>query len=85
VPDDRETLHIESWSWTLEKLGQQIVLTVVCGSVGLYERTLVLTPEEAGMWEQGGAAALAPLVEAIRNDVTGAAFGSRYLTDDVDG
>ena len=84
MPDDRETLHNESWSWTLERTPRGVVLSVVCGPVGLYERTIALTADEVQMWQDGGPAALEPLVEAIRNDVTGAAFGSRYLTDDVE-
>ncbi len=81
MPQQRITLHDETWSWTLESLGEQFVLTVVCGTVGLYNRTLVLSPVESERWEQGGPAALKPLVEAIRNDVTGAAFGDRYRRD----
>jgi hypothetical protein len=52
---------------------------VVCGTVGLYERSLMLTPDEVSTWEQAGPAGLEPLVEAIRNDVTDTVFGHRYL------
>lgn len=51
---------------------------MVCGTVGLYERTIVLNPHEAQMWDAGGAAALEPLVEAIRNDTAGDNFAGRY-------
>ena len=77
MPDER--LHTESWSWTLDRTADGLRLSVVCGTVGLYERDILLTPDEAGMWERNGPAGLEPLVEAIRNDVKGTAFVDRYL------
>ena len=74
-----ERLHVETWSWTLDRTDDGLLLSVVCGTVGLYERSLLLTPEEVSTWGQSGPAGLEPLVEAIRNDVTGAMFGDRYL------
>lgn len=79
MPDDRETLHIEAWSWTLERTPRGVVLSVVCGTVGLYERTIALTADEVQMWQDGGPAALEPLVEVIRNDVSGETLAGRYL------
>lgn len=73
-----ETLHQENWSWMLSRTEGGLLLDVVCGTVGLYERSVLLTPEEIELWESRGASGLEPLVEAIRNDVTGAAFGDRY-------
>lgn len=78
---ERVTLHIESWSWTLEQIKQGLLLSVVCGTVGLYERSVLLTAPEVESWTDGGPAALEPLVEAIRNDVTGEDFAGRYRTD----
>lgn len=49
----------------------------MCGTVGLYERDILLTPEAAALWERSGPAGLEPLVEAIRNDVK-TAFEGRY-------
>lgn len=72
------TLHVEPWSWSLEHTAQGFLLSVVCGTVGLYERTIVLKPHEVQMWDGGGAAALEPLVEAIRNDTAGDDFAGRY-------
>jgi len=80
VPE-RVTLHIESWSWTLEKIEQGLLLSVMCGTVGLYERSVLLTASEVQLWTDGGSAGLEPLVEAIRNDVTGEDFAGRYRTD----
>lgn len=74
------TLHDESWSWTLERIPEGLLLTVLCGSVGLYERSLMLEPDEVRLWEHGGPAALEPLVEGMRNDSRGNRFGERYLS-----
>jgi len=57
------------------------VLDVLCGTVGIYNRTVVLEPHEVAMWEDGGPAGLEPLVEAIRNDITGEEFGARNRPD----
>ncbi len=81
---DRVNLHTETWSWMLDEIPEGLVLSVVCGTVGLYERSLLLTPSEIETWRNGGSAALEPLVEAIRNDVTGARFGGRSRPDLAD-
>ena len=81
---DRVNLHTETWSWMLDEIPEGLVLSVVCGTVGLYERSLLLEPCEIETWRNGGPAALEPLVEAIRNDVTGAQFGDRYRPDLAD-
>lgn len=77
MPEER--LHTETWSWTLDRTEAGPLLSVVCGTVGLYERSILLTPEEFTIWENDGPAGLEPLVEAIRNDVTGTGFAGRYL------
>jgi hypothetical protein len=74
-----ERLHTETWSWTLDRTDAGLLLSVVCGTVGLYERSVLLTPGEVNDWEDAGPAGLEPLVEAIRNDVTGTTFAGRYL------
>ena len=74
-------LHDETWSWTLDQMPEGLVLTVVCGTVGLYEKAILLEPDEVEGWQDGGPAALEPLVEAIRNDVTGAKFADRDRPD----
>lgn len=77
----RVTLHDETWSWRLNQTPAGLVLDVLCGTVGVYNRTIVLEPHEVQMWEDGGAAGLEPLVEAVRNDVTGEQFGARHRPD----
>jgi len=82
VPDEElheEALHEETWSWTLYRTAEGLLLIVVCGSVGIYERSLLLTDDEAARWERCGPAGLEPMVEAVRNDVTGARYGERYI------
>jgi len=79
VKQGRTTLHDERWSWTLEQMTEDLILTVVCGTVGLYERTVVLEPSEIDSWRKNGSAGLEPLVEAIRTDATGTRFAHRYL------
>ena len=74
-------LHVEPWSWTLEQAAPGLVLSVVCGTVGLYERAIVLSRDEVKIWKDGGPAALEPLVEKIRNDVTGSDLADRYRPD----
>ena len=77
----RVPLHEEQWSWRLDRIPEGLVLDVLCGTVGIYNRTILLEPHEVRMWEDGGPAALETLVEAIRNDVTGAEFGTRNRPD----
>ena len=75
-----EKLHDETWSWTLWRTEDDLLLLdVVCGTVGIYERSLLLTPAEADRWERSGPAGLEPFIKEIRNDVTGTRFGERYL------
>ena len=78
---DRVTLHDETWSWRLDQTAEGLVLGVLCGTVGVYNRTVVLQPHEAEMWEKGGPVGLEPLVEAIRNDVANTEFAARDRPD----
>lgn len=42
------------WSWQLFQDGAEYYLSVVCGSVGLYTRDILLTPSEAAQYNQAG-------------------------------
>lgn len=77
----RRRLHDEPWSWTLDETDEGLVLTVLCGTVGVYEVAVVLDPAEAAAWERHGAAGLGPLAEAIRYDGTGKRFAARSRPD----
>lgn len=81
MSQDRVELHAEPWSWTLDQMPEGLLLSVMCGTVGVYERAIMLKSDEVDAWCGGGPPALASLVEAIRNDVTGAVFAERYRPD----
>ncbi|HNA51360.1 MAG TPA: hypothetical protein PKM33_13075 [Mycobacterium sp.] len=78
---DRITLHDETWSWRLDQTAEGLVLDVLCGTVGIYNRTIVLEPHEVELWQESGPAGLAALVEAIRDDVGGTEFAHRDRAD----
>lgn len=78
----RRKLHEEPWSWTLEEIDEGLLMTVVCGTVGLYEKAVLLEPDEVAAWTQDGPAGLEPLAEAIRYHApTGAGFSQRWRPD----
>ncbi|MFN8073191.1 MAG: hypothetical protein U0R66_15500 [Mycobacterium sp.] len=77
----RRRLHDEAWSWTLEEIDEGLVLTVLCGTVGLYERAVLLEPDEVAAWQRDGPAGLEPLAEAIRYNALGEGFNRRWRPD----
>lgn len=82
----RRKLHDEPWSWTLEEIDEGLLLTVLCGTVGLYEKAVLLEPEEIAAWKRNGAAGLEPVAEAIRyNAPTGTGFNHRWRPDLIPG
>ncbi len=78
---NRVTLHDQPWSWTLDSTAEGLILTVMCGTVGLYERSVLLEPEEIRAWQESGPAGLESLVEAIRYDGDGTSLAHRYRPD----
>lgn len=78
---DRRVLHQEPWSWTLAETRDGLVLVVLCGTVGLYERAVLLEPAEVEAWRRDGPAGLEPLAEAIRYNATGETFAHRWRPD----
>lgn len=56
----------EAWSWTLYKDADSLILSVLCGSVGLYSVEFPLTPEEAARFDSDGKVFIAALAEAVR-------------------
>jgi hypothetical protein len=81
VPTKRVRLHHEPWSWTLEQVADSFVLMVLCGSVGLDERALVLKPDEIDAWHRAGPEDLRSLVATVQLDGTGTRFADRYRPD----
>ena len=65
------------WDYDLYQEGDRILLTVVCGTVGIFEITVELTPAERALWEANGADGLSSLVQAIRDNP--AAFQARAV------
>lgn len=61
-----EKLEQEAWSYALFEDGEALILTVVCGTIGVYERTLVLTDEEAASYRARGREVVARLADEIR-------------------
>lgn len=58
----------ESWSWILYEDGDRRILSVLVGTVALFDVNVELLPKERAAWEQQGAAGLAPLIQAIQWD-----------------
>lgn len=85
MPKGRVTLHTEPWSWTLEQIDEGLLLTVCCGTVGIYERAVLLEPDEVAAWDQHGPAGLVPLAEEIRYDSTDPRFAARSRPDLIAG
>lgn len=82
----RRKLHEEPWSWTLEEIDEGLLLTVLCGTVGLYEKAVLLEPDEIAAWNQHGPAGLESLAEAIRyNAPTGTGLRHRWRPDLIAG
>lgn len=69
----------QTWSWLLLSDGQHWWLSVVCGSVGLFERNIELDAVESLLWTQGGEAALRRFARRIQADP--AAWSTRHLPD----
>ena len=68
----------EPWSYDLIETGPgELDLVVVCGSVGLYEVVMRLTPAEHDAWLAEGAPFVRTVVEDIRNNHPGGRFGER--------
>ena len=64
-----EVLADSPWDFTLYREGGDVlVLSVVCGTVGVFELDFELGPTERARWEAEGIDALLPLAEAIRDD-----------------
>jgi hypothetical protein len=56
----------EAWAWRLlESHSQELWLSVVCGTVGLYEINLQLSFEERNRYMESGIAAIAALAADI--------------------
>jgi len=63
-----EQLADRTWSWTLFRRDDgSLSLLVVCGSVGIYEIEVALTPAQAEAWQADGEAVLEEIAREVRN------------------
>jgi hypothetical protein len=58
-------LASDPWHFILWEHDGRLYLDVLCGTVGLYETVLELTPAERAAWESGGIDALRALATQV--------------------
>ena len=64
-----DTIESEHWSWALLKDKDSVFyLSVVCGSVGLYEINFKLTKGEVRLYKAGGTKYLKSLAQEVNNN-----------------
>ena len=61
-----EKLAEENWSWILYADGEGLLLSVLVGTVALYEVNIRLDATQSAAWRDRGAQALAPLIRNIQ-------------------
>lgn len=61
-------LDEEHWAWMLYADEKQLYLSVLCGTVGLYEVNLRLTESEKTAYQRDGRAYLEQLARQVAND-----------------
>lgn len=69
----------ETWSWMLLAEGEALYLSVVCGTVGIFEIAVRLEAGESGSYAAEGRAFLETLAAAIR--FRPSAFRARDIRD----
>ena len=60
-------LEQEKWSWSLYKQDDELILSVVCGSVGIYEQAMALNKQEIMAYKSGGSSYLSELANRVRS------------------
>ncbi|KZY35119.1 hypothetical protein A3749_24805 [Oleiphilus sp. HI0078] len=63
-----EKVEIENWSWTLLRHNENFILSVVCGSVGIYTVEVVLSKAEIDHYKAKGVAFIKQLASNIRSN-----------------
>lgn len=61
-----EVLDERPWSWMLFSDGGHLLLSVMCGGVGVYEVNFELTVDEATNYRESGSAYVDQLAGAVR-------------------
>jgi hypothetical protein len=67
----------KEWFYTLELLSEQYILSIVCGSIGIYDVKIQLNSEEIKQFNDKGEVFIEQLAEAVRFSPT--LFKTRYL------
>lgn len=60
-----QVLAEETWDWMLLREDARYFLSVVCGSVGIYERNLELDPQEVEQYQRQGNSFLKELARQV--------------------
>lgn len=68
-----------SWCWMLFQDNEDFILSVLCGSVGIYTRDILLSEAEVASYHQDGITAIEKLAEQVRNHPE--AYQPRHLQD----
>ena len=78
-----EVIAEKSWGWMLFADGERLLLSVVCGGVGVYEVVFELMADEVVLFERTGSTYLEELAGAVRS--MPAAFEARRLSNVLTG
>jgi len=62
-----EQIDSERWSWCLYQHKEDYILSVVCGSVGIYSQEILLTKSEVVLFNSNGVQVIKELVEQVRS------------------
>ena len=62
-----EQIDSERWSWCLYQHKEDFILSVVCGSVGIYTQEILLTKSEAALFNSQGVQIIKELVDQVRS------------------
>lgn len=72
-----EEVSGKHWDHILYRDGDSLILSVVCGTVGIFEVNIKLDDNEAGHYAEQGEAYLAMLAQSVRNNPN--AYASRRI------
>jgi len=67
----------KKWDYTLYKRGDELILSAVCGSVGIFEINVILTSSEVEEYKQNGIQYIETLARKIQR--TPSFYKSRHV------
>ena len=67
----------KNWDYTLYKKGTQLILSAVCGSVGVFEMNVILSPSEIEKYNQHGNQYIETLARKIQQSPS--SYKSRHV------